>query len=868
MMMKVAAVVFLLFGLVCLTAAGTIGIIEGRVINKETREPLVGVTVMIAGTSSGAATDEEGNFQISNIEAGIYDLRISNVGFQPMLYKSVAVRVGLRTKLTIELVPTAVELGEIEVTAERPLIEKDVTSTNYSIGGSQVDRLPIRSVQDIITLFPSVTAEGNVRGGKSSEVVYLVDGLPMQDVVGGGVGSTLPKSSITEFSIQSGGFEAEYGNALSGVVNIITRRGSDRTSLVVRTEKDDWFSTSWMNGYRSTSTDTVLTPAGMQPRRHIPGGNTESNRSTEMELTLSGPIVKERLHYFLANTLSFNDTRFWQDFDRFFAFPVTSDVSGIGKIDYTVSPRIRLTAQEVYSLKKWHDYEYSWRYNLNGLPTRHRTSYRTTATLSHTLSDVLHYTVSLSDYFLESKIGDDRNSIDLTPYQYDFYLQYVVSGDRAWWSDTKQKIYTGKTDVVYQPNANNVLKVGFEINQYDIFSDVVKYEPQMTYFGKILPDDLLLNYSTMYHYYPRTGSAYVQEKLEVEKDGAVVNLGFRWDFMDPRSERPVVEYVTPDSSTGQVQSQVTKFVPASLKQQISPRMGLSFPLTWNTLLVMNYGHYFQFPLFDYLYSGINPQQLRSGVSVLVGNPDLKPERTHAWEIGIKYGLSENDLFSVTYFKKEFIDQIDSKTFLSSKTRLAGDYGFAEYVNNAFANAEGLEFILAHSHDERIAGSISYSLMRTEGVSDYVNQGINLAQWGFPILNEPYPLSWDQLHTVKLTVDATLPLDIACNVIWTFNSGRPYTYYPTKDGYTPVDTTIPFVPNNGRLPSSSTVNMKLTRRFSFGGHNSLSLYGDFRNLFNATNARWADSNGRIGGQLSDPSAYYEPRRITFGLRYEM
>ena len=352
------------------------------------------------------------------------------------------------------------------------------------------------------------------------------------------------------------------------------------------------------------------------------------------------------------------------------------------------------------------------------------------------------------------------------------------------------------------------------------------------------------------------------------EDGAVVNLGVRWDFMDPRSERPVVEYVQPDSSAGQYQSQVTKFVPATLKQQLSPRMGLSFPLTWNMLLTMSYGHYFQFPLFDYLYSGINPQQLRSGVSVLVGNPDLKPERTHAWEVGIKYGIDEQHLLSVTYFKKEFIDQIDSKTFLPSKARLAGDYGFAEYVNNAFANAEGLEIVLSRHHSDWLSGSLSYSLMRTEGVSDYVNQGINVQQWGFQVLNEPYPLSWDQLHTLKAVIDLLLPFDIGANIVWSFNTGRPYTYFPSRDGFSAEDTTMVFLPNNARLPSNSTMNIKLSKKFAFGNFTALSMYWDIRNLFNAQNAKWSDANGRIGGQLGDPSAYYEPRRFSVGVKYEL
>ena len=200
--------------------------------------------------------------------------------------------------------------------------------------------------------------------------------------------------------------------------------------------------------------------------------------------------------------------------------------------------------------------------------------------------------------------------------------------------------------------------------------------------------------------------------------------------------------------------------------------------------------------------------------------------------------------------------------------MSGDYGYAEYVNNAFANAEGLEFVFTRRNDEHISGSLSYSLMRTEGVSDYVNQGINLQQWGFPVLNQPYPLSWDQLHTFKAVIDVKLPFEITGNVVWTFNTGRPYTYYPTRDGYTPLDTTQLFIPNNARLASSSTLSLKFQRRFQISGSSFLTVYGDARNLLNAENVRWADSNGRVGGQLGDPSAYYDPRRFYLGVKYEM
>jgi outer membrane receptor protein involved in Fe transport len=664
----------------------------------------------------------------------------------------------------------------------------------------------------------------------------------MQDVVGGGIGGSLPKSAITEFSVQSGGFEAEYGNALSGVVNIVTRRGGSRHSAVVRLEKDDWFAGDWY---------------------------TQNNRATETELTLSGPLLPEKLFYFGAATYQANDTRWWQDFDHFFDGRIFRDLSGIGKLDFAPAQGVRLGVQNVFSLRSWRDYEFSWRFALDGLPPRSRRSYRTTATLGHTLSENLHYTLNLTYYYLRSRIGEgEKTDIDLTPYELDFYLTYVTDGSRAWWADTKQRIYTTKADLVYQPNANNILKAGFEFNQYDIFSDVVKYEPQRNYFGKVLVDSPQLNYSTMYNYYPRTGSIYLQEKLEVQKDGAVVNLGFRWDFLDPRSQRPIVEYTQPDSASGGYESSVTGFAKASLKQQLSPRMGLSFPMMWNLVLIMNYGHYFQFPLFDYLYSGINPQQLATGVNVLVGNPDLKPERTHAWEIGMKYGLDERTLVSVTYFKKEFIDQIDSKTFLPSKARLAGDYGFAEYINNAFANAEGVEIVLSRTRDDLLTGSLSYSLMRTEGVSEYVDQGINYQQWGFPVVNQPYPLSWDQTHSLKLNADLKLPYDLSVNLLWSFATGKPYTYYPSRDGFTPEDSTLAFLPNNARLPSTNSVSLKFSKSFTTGLGKGLTVYGDISNIFDSRNAKWADANGRVGGQLADPGAYYESRRFSLGLKYEL
>jgi outer membrane receptor for ferrienterochelin and colicin len=822
---------------------GITGILEGRVRDRQSKEMLVGVNVTIVGTQYGAASDREGLYIINNVRAGVYEVRFSFIGYKTVLMKNVTILPDLRTRIDIDLDPTSIELDVVEVRAERPLIQKDLASTAFSIGEIKLEKLPISSFRDVLMLQPGTTLEGNVRGGKTTEVAFLIDGLPVQDVIGGGLAANLPKSSITGLTIHTGGFDAEYGNALSGVVNVVTRSGGNTHNLGLRVDRDGW----------------------------LPGSvNQQQDRSTEIEVSAGGPLIMERLTYFTANTFIASDTRWWQDFDKFFGSPISTEWTGFGKIEYFLSPVQKLSLQGIYSLRSWRDYEFSWRFNLSGLPERSRDAYRVALSYSHTLSAESFYTVSLSTFYHRSRIGQGaKDDLALQPYQYDFYLQYILEGQRNWWADTKQLTYSLKGEYTTHIDKMHLVRAGLELNQYDIFSDLVKYEPQTTYFGKPMTDAPLLNFSNSYSYNPRSGSVFVQDKVEIERDGSNLSVGVRWDFMDPTAERPLVEFIPINQK--EFEQRVTGSVKAKFKQQFSPRISFAAPVSLSSFFFANFGHYFQFPLFDYLYSGINPVQLREGArNVLTGNPDLEPERTVAWEVGFKYGLDENVVASVTYFKKNFLNQIDSKTLIPFDSKSGGDFGFSSYVNNAEANSSGIEFVLSRERDERLSGSISYSYMVTEGISEYVDQTINYAQWGFPLVARPFPLSWDQRHTVKADADFLLPLGIQTNVILLYNSPRPYTLYPTRDGFTPLDPSKAFLPNNGRMQNVVFMNVKASRQFALDneGRYRLIVYVDARNSFNTKNIRWIDSSGRIGGELGDPGAYYDPRRIRIGFRLEM
>lgn len=821
---------------------GITGVLEGFIRDSKSKEAIVGATILIEGTKLGATTNSKGYFLIQNISIGTYSVKFTMMSYAPIVMKDVKIYPDFSTKLSIELSESAIEVEPVIIRAEQDLIQRDQAGTIFHIGSQKIEMLPLTKFSEIISYQPGTTIEGNIRGGKVNDALYLIDGVGARDMLSGGVNLQLPKYAITGVSIFTGGFDAEFGNALSGVVNIITKSGTTDHTISAQVESDSWIPTKI---------------------------NKQQNKFISFETAFSGPIISDQLSYFSSHNFSFNDTRYWQDFENTFSSPIEKEGSGIFKLDYTPSILKKFSIQTIYSFKNWRDYEFSWRYNLDGLPTRSNNSIRTLMTYTRTLSMESFFTVSFVSRFQNSKIGEgEKKDIVAQPYEYDFFLRYIIDGNRAWWAETNQITNSIKGDFTSRINEKHFLKTGGEINFYNVKSDLIKYEPQKTYFGKPITSLALLNFSNSFKYSPRAGNIFIQDKIEVKNGGANINFGLRWDFFDPRAERPIVEFIPIEGKD--FETKITGTKKADFTHQISPRFSIAAPIGGDNFLFVNFGHYFQIPLFDYLYSGITPAQIRFGSkNVQAGNPELKPERTILWEIGVKRELFFNTVGSVTYFKKRMIDQIDSKTLIPFDSKYGGDFGFATYVNNSEANANGFEILFHREKDGGVNGNLSYTFMITEGLSEYVDQTLNYAQWGFPLVTRPYPLSWDQRHAIKSDIEFILPFDISSNLILLYNSPRPYTFYPTRDGFLPRDSGKVFLPNNMRMENVVFINLKMVKKFSFlkllikDGE----LYFDIHNLLNRKNIRWIDSNGRIGGELGDPSAYYSPRRINFGFRCE-
>ena len=329
----------------------------------------------------------------------------------------------------------------------------------------------------------------------------------------------------------------------------------------------------------------------------------------------------------------------------------------------------------------------------------------------------------------------------------------------------------------------HLLKFGAEVTLHDLNSDIVKYEPRRTYFGKPLANEPQLNFSSSYRYRPRAGAMYVQDKVDLLDEGILLNFGARFDFLDPRAERPAVEATLQgDAAYAFTPGQM---VPASVKGQISPRFGAAMQLAENGYLFVNVGWYVQYPLFDYLYAGIDRVALGKGISAITGNPNLEPERSKLWELSLKYSFPYNLVASVTYFRKETSNLIDTKTFIGGDSKFAGNYGFAEYVNTPFAESHGFEILVTRERGEWITGELSYTYMVAEGTSGSASDGFYIAQFGLPPGVRSYPLSWDQRHTVKAVAAVVLPWNVNIAGVLQWHTGRPYTRYPSATGFETV-----------------------------------------------------------------------------------
>ena len=250
-------------------AAQERGTIRGAVVDERTGEGLPGANVILKGTYYGAASDVEGQVLIERVNPGSYTLEITLLGYTPMQFTDFRVEPGGTARFRAPLKETVLTLDQdVVIIGEKPLFNIEETASRRTVGQEEIQAAAITSVQSVVALQPGVVYADNeihIRGGRTHENAYLLDGISVQDQLAGtGFGLQLSPTAIKEVEVITGGYNAEYGQATSGIVSITTREGGDRYSGSVGYRSDQLF--FGPNARTSFNTDAAdLTLSGPEP---------------------------------------------------------------------------------------------------------------------------------------------------------------------------------------------------------------------------------------------------------------------------------------------------------------------------------------------------------------------------------------------------------------------------------------------------------------------------------------------------------------------------------------------------------------------------------------------------------------------------
>jgi len=985
-----------LYGLFCIALlstaisnGGTTGKIAGRITDSATGQALIAANVILiermadgrmlplsAALQQGAASDLSGEYYIINIPPGMYSVKFSYMGYQSIIVPDVRVSSDLTTRIDRELSSTIIEAGEaVVVTGERREIQKDLTSSQVSIGADQIDEMPVRSVRDLLSLQAGVTldASGNlhIRGGRSTEITYMVDGVQILDPLNRSSGISIDDQSIDELKTITGTFNAEYGQALSGVVNIVTKQGSDQFKLNLTGYCGDYYSRDadvyyvmdnpeWANAvvrYATGADDNLnyefpnsegLPDAGyIAEKSYLTRKSYLSNfnplQAKDAQLNVSGPVpfTNARLTYYTSGRYNYNPgyiygARYFMPWgfqspvsdtlntfqavdNRLVAMRSYEGYSTNSKLNYRLTNAINLS----YGLYYNHDSgQYGYTHNYKYVPDAQR-QYTTDAlthifSLKHSLSPRTFYDFKVSLYNKDHanyryKDPEDYRYMPTESSDFELYVfGYENQEDISMWSNSYDFRYWGnpvsygitdvkfqsyKLDMTSQLTKRHLMKWGGNVTRHELFYDQFEIQFSSNDYRPYVPGDNS-PYHVKYKASPREMAAYVQDKIEFEE--LIINFGVRFDYFDsggriltdpkdPQIYDPFkLEHIyknysqtTPDSDLvdySVAEREEFWYANASSKYQVSPRFGLSFPITERGVIHFSYGHFFQNPEFRFLYDNPNFWIEGAGAENLVGNADLNAERTVMYELGLQQQLRQNIYLHITGFYRDIRDWIGTGTPIDTYRGIT----YYRYENKDHAAVKGIT-LSGKANFGHLMLNLDYTYMTAQGTSSDPKDAYNDSQADRAPRLTFINLNWDQRHSISAVLNYTVK-QWSLTMTGSANSGFPYTPEFARGEVSGSGTFIGLTENSARKPWTSNVDLRISRTINIGT-TRVSAFLNIRNLFDRRNANnvYSDTGladytmqgitqkdrfleiSNVDDYYNNPNYYSPPRFIQFGLR---
>ncbi|NJD21495.1 MAG: TonB-dependent receptor [Melioribacter sp.] len=861
-----------------LTYSQSTGKIMGKVTDASLGEGIPFANIMIEGTTTGAASDLEGNYVILNVPPGKYNVTASYIGYKKITIKAVSVNVGFTTTLNIKLTPGEVTLDAVIVQGERnPLIRQDLTNPTVAITSESVDILPVYNISDVIKLQAGVVTgdDGSihVRGGYGNEVAYTLNGLSLNDPYGNSRAVGLATNAVQEASVSTGTFSAEFGNALSGVVNYVTKEGGETFTFSVKgyggdyaTSRTDLFNNlnkiDYFNSGRVEATLGGPIPI-TQSTRIFFSGVFENYKGTYYGYRLYNPSDS----YLTPDNFKSTDARYGNATGAYFFNPfdpngnglpsgdkqlVAMDPSNSLNLQFNISQRfgsyIKLKYEFVYDRAKSRSFDRSYLFNPDGVSWDYSRGVINTLDLTHTLSNNTFYTLKASYSYnrAESYLYADPNDPRYLP---SFYRKTI--GNTTYYAggtdnDIVKRATTTlsvKGDIVSQMFGVHEIRAGFEIRKHNVKRDgftldfykykVINGVPSVT---SLSVNDLLYDRAltiqrggiqsvSTYDKNPIQGSVYILDKMELAKT-LILNIGLRYEFFDAASD---YNYDISKNLTDSLSGYMNAYLkPAEVKHMLSPRFSVSYPITDRGVIRFSYGHFYQIGSLSSLYQ--NDLRWVANVSSIptFGNSNVNPQKSIQYEIGLQQQLTDDLKFDLTAYYKDVRDYIFTQTIYTEKAR---QYNIL--TNLAYSNVRGitLSFLKRRSLDGMFAATLDYTFQIAEGnrtepqVDLFFSEAAGKQTETFLV-----PLSFDRSHLINGTFSFSDPKSWSLGVIYNIQAGTPYTV-----ALPPSLSTITYEQNSATKSMQWEVDLKFEKFFSFGS-NLCSVSINVNNLFDTQNDR--------------------------------
>jgi outer membrane receptor protein involved in Fe transport len=845
-----------------LCMAQTTGKITGQVVDGTTGEPLSGANVMLLKTSFGAAADANGDYYILNIPPGKYDVQANMIGYTPVKMENVRVSVNSTTDLTFELETTVLQGEAVVVTASAVSFKKDQTSSVRNISADEIAKLPVENIGQVVNMQAGVVA-GHFRGGRGSEVSYLIDGLPVVNSFSEYSRQSvyLETDAVQDLEVIKGTFDAEYGRAMSGMVNAVTREGGNTWHGSV---------SSGFSNYLTVHNDVFI---GLGKP-----GFLRRNLSQDYRIQLNGPIVKDKLTLFanyrfqnnrgpINGIYRFNpwdysvypsdDPATWHiehsGTNDYVAMQKNFYHNATGKLTWRITNNFKTNLLYTFNGNKSKRFnnglgDFQYKYNPYGLPWDFSTIHLGSFDINHMISKSLFYNLKLSYTTREEQSYLYEDPLDpryISP-NYRVGLETgFYTGGLASYGKRKDMFLRGdaKFDLYWQVNKTHGLKTGFLYTAHDV--DRWRADVRNVYDGLPIEDETVIDFGTgkisfpnyipelvpitdntidIYRVKPYEMSAFIQDKMEFEE--MVIKLGARYDYFNSNYHYPS-NLRNPSNQLTLPDSLMSVMLPNDPQTQLSPRLGLSYKLSDQAVLRFSYGHFFQMPQMFALFENNIFRIPPGNYQTTIGNSQIKAEKTIQYEIGLWQQLMAGMGLEVSLYYKDIYNLL-STAILTTYNQIR--YGF--FTNKDYGNARGIEVTWDYLQG-RFYTEVNFTYSFTRGNADNPRDTYTRAGNSMDPITRLIPMSWDQRYTFNASASYTTK-NLNIGLTGYLNSGTPYTYDPPD--YSPLYR-INLYQNNAYKPTSLTIDLVASYLIPVSGGHSLKLMLNVYNLLDKLNASW-------------------------------